>query len=284
MFLPRVLEGRSREGWPFGPYPEGNYHVFLAEDLRFGTFGHPWEHTFCVFGAELLAAIARNAPVYRIGSPHTLQGTSGSSPRAMPIMVSSRISRSRCSSADLVMNAHPPQGRSPPDRPGRLAANHAAARRVFRSSGGFDTCDRVSIPLGRTSRARHHEALAPSPRPDRGTPTAPSRRAAGRVPFRATPGPPVPDVRRERPPGMNRPRSRYRTQPPHADSSSAARSTDGRPLVAAATGAAWGGPDDADERGPRAGVCVRRRVAVGVSRRLHPGPVASFVAGWSWWG
>ncbi|MEV0698398.1 DUF2716 domain-containing protein [Saccharopolyspora sp. NPDC050389] len=57
MFLPRVLEGRSREGWPFSPYPDGDYYIFLAKDLRFGTFGHPWEHSLCVFGAELLDAI-----------------------------------------------------------------------------------------------------------------------------------------------------------------------------------------------------------------------------------
>ncbi|MFH9354804.1 IS3 family transposase [Kitasatospora sp. NPDC017646] len=57
MFLPRVLEGCSREGWPLSPYPDGDYFIFLAEDLRFGTFGHPWEHSLCVFGGELLDAI-----------------------------------------------------------------------------------------------------------------------------------------------------------------------------------------------------------------------------------
>ena len=57
MFLPRVLEGRSREGWPLSPYPDGDYFIFLAEDLRFGTFGHPWEHSLCVFGGELLDAV-----------------------------------------------------------------------------------------------------------------------------------------------------------------------------------------------------------------------------------
>ncbi|WP_316528470.1 DUF2716 domain-containing protein [Kitasatospora brasiliensis] len=60
MFLPRVLEGRTREGWPLTPYPDGDYAVFLAEDLRFGTFGHPWESSFCVFGAELLDAVAED--------------------------------------------------------------------------------------------------------------------------------------------------------------------------------------------------------------------------------
>ncbi|WP_399171330.1 DUF2716 domain-containing protein [Streptomyces sp. TLI_171] len=49
--------GRSREGWPLSPYPDGDYFVFLAEDLRFGTFGHPWEHSLCVFGDDLLNAV-----------------------------------------------------------------------------------------------------------------------------------------------------------------------------------------------------------------------------------
>jgi len=35
----------------------GDYFIFLAEDLRFGTFGHPWEHSLCVFGTELLEAV-----------------------------------------------------------------------------------------------------------------------------------------------------------------------------------------------------------------------------------
>ncbi|MCF2527019.1 DUF2716 domain-containing protein [Yinghuangia soli] len=57
MFLPVVVEGRSRKGWPLSPYPDGDYFIFLAEDLRFGTFGHPWEHSLCVLGAELLEAV-----------------------------------------------------------------------------------------------------------------------------------------------------------------------------------------------------------------------------------
>ncbi|MFH8385823.1 DUF2716 domain-containing protein [Kitasatospora sp. NPDC018058] len=60
MFLPRVLEGRSREGWPLSPYPDGDYYIFLADDLRCGTFGHPWEHSLYIFDAELLDAIAED--------------------------------------------------------------------------------------------------------------------------------------------------------------------------------------------------------------------------------
>jgi len=50
--------GRSgkpgKSGWPLSPYPDGDYFIYLAEDFRFGTFGHPWEQTLCVFGGDLL--------------------------------------------------------------------------------------------------------------------------------------------------------------------------------------------------------------------------------------
>ena len=35
-------------------FPDGDYSIFLATDLRLGTFGHPWEETLCVFGQPLL--------------------------------------------------------------------------------------------------------------------------------------------------------------------------------------------------------------------------------------
>ncbi|MCD0482139.1 DUF2716 domain-containing protein [Streptacidiphilus sp. ASG 303] len=58
MFLPRVLEGRSREGWPLSPCPDGDYYIFLSEDLSLGSFGHPWENSLCLFGAPLLNEVA----------------------------------------------------------------------------------------------------------------------------------------------------------------------------------------------------------------------------------
>ena len=44
--------------WPLSPYPNGDYYILLAEDLSFGTFGHPWELSLCVFGAPLLDRVA----------------------------------------------------------------------------------------------------------------------------------------------------------------------------------------------------------------------------------
>lgn len=37
--------------------PDGDYSIFLSQDFTFGTFGHPWERTLCVFGADLVSAI-----------------------------------------------------------------------------------------------------------------------------------------------------------------------------------------------------------------------------------
>ncbi|GAA1657890.1 DUF2716 domain-containing protein [Fodinicola feengrottensis] len=42
---------------PVRPFPNGDYHIFLTEDLTSGLFGHPWEQTLCVFGAGLVAAL-----------------------------------------------------------------------------------------------------------------------------------------------------------------------------------------------------------------------------------
>ncbi|MFB6812405.1 DUF2716 domain-containing protein [Streptomyces sp. NPDC056387] len=40
-----------------GAYPNGDYYLHLTDDLRLGTFGHPWEQTLTVWGATLLAAV-----------------------------------------------------------------------------------------------------------------------------------------------------------------------------------------------------------------------------------
>ncbi len=56
--------------WRVPVYPNGDYHIFLREDLSEGTFGHPWEQTLCVFGERLLTSLGRTLatwlPVTRI--------------------------------------------------------------------------------------------------------------------------------------------------------------------------------------------------------------------------
>lgn len=49
------MGGPGRPGWPGSVYPDGDYYLYLDPELRFGTLGHPWEHTLCMFGAPLLA-------------------------------------------------------------------------------------------------------------------------------------------------------------------------------------------------------------------------------------
>ncbi|WP_198347940.1 DUF2716 domain-containing protein [Plantactinospora sp. KBS50] len=47
---PENIDPPGRPGWPLSPYPDGDYSIYLAEGFRFGTFGHPWELSLCVFG------------------------------------------------------------------------------------------------------------------------------------------------------------------------------------------------------------------------------------------
>jgi hypothetical protein len=71
-FDPRRVDGRGPR-WPGGVFPDGDYALYLTSDLRFGTFGHPWEETLCVFGEPLLTAVETRlttllgAPVRRAG-------------------------------------------------------------------------------------------------------------------------------------------------------------------------------------------------------------------------
>ncbi|WP_443078152.1 DUF2716 domain-containing protein [Streptomyces sp. NBC_01715] len=37
---PQKVGGPGRPAWPLSPYPDGDYFIFLAEDFRFGSFGH----------------------------------------------------------------------------------------------------------------------------------------------------------------------------------------------------------------------------------------------------
>lgn len=55
-FAPQDVGDPGQLAWPLSPYPDGDYYVYLSEDFRTGSFGHPWEGSLCLFGQELLDA------------------------------------------------------------------------------------------------------------------------------------------------------------------------------------------------------------------------------------
>ncbi len=53
-FRPDQQAVADEQSWPVEVFPNGDYYAFLTEDMNEGTFGHPWEHTLCVFGDRLM--------------------------------------------------------------------------------------------------------------------------------------------------------------------------------------------------------------------------------------
>jgi hypothetical protein len=58
-FFPHRMDESGE--WPVPVLPKSDYPLFLAQDYRFGTLGHPWERSLCVFGEELIDAFERHA-------------------------------------------------------------------------------------------------------------------------------------------------------------------------------------------------------------------------------
>ncbi|WP_326559089.1 DUF2716 domain-containing protein [Micromonospora sp. NBC_01796] len=56
-FWPHLFACQPDQQWLTPVFPNGDYYIFLAEDMSTGTFGHPWEQTLCVFGAPLVSAL-----------------------------------------------------------------------------------------------------------------------------------------------------------------------------------------------------------------------------------
>ncbi|OSZ59539.1 hypothetical protein OQI_15670 [Streptomyces pharetrae CZA14] len=57
-FTPTETGGPGQPAWPLSPCPDGDYSILLSEDFRTGSFGHPWEESLCLFGAELLDTVS----------------------------------------------------------------------------------------------------------------------------------------------------------------------------------------------------------------------------------
>jgi hypothetical protein len=47
----RLRKPQEVASWCIPALPSGEYHLFVTEDHRLGSLGHPWEQTVCVFGA-----------------------------------------------------------------------------------------------------------------------------------------------------------------------------------------------------------------------------------------
>ena len=41
-------------GWPVPVFPNGDYYIHTTSDLRWGTFGHPWQQSLTIWGEELV--------------------------------------------------------------------------------------------------------------------------------------------------------------------------------------------------------------------------------------
>ncbi|MGW7053568.1 DUF2716 domain-containing protein [Streptomyces sp. NPDC054887] len=67
-FAPQEVGGPGQPAWPLSPYPDGDYYIYLTEDFRHGTFGHPWEESLCLFGEDLLNAASAELDKV-LGSP-----------------------------------------------------------------------------------------------------------------------------------------------------------------------------------------------------------------------
>ncbi|MEV0560909.1 DUF2716 domain-containing protein [Dactylosporangium sp. NPDC050588] len=49
--------------WVPSVMPDADYHIHLAENFSYGTFGHPWERTLCVMGSPLLDRVGGSVKV-----------------------------------------------------------------------------------------------------------------------------------------------------------------------------------------------------------------------------
>lgn len=56
------FEFESMEDWPIPPLPNGDYYIFLTEDMSGGFFGHPWEKTICVMGEAFVNQLESAPP------------------------------------------------------------------------------------------------------------------------------------------------------------------------------------------------------------------------------
>jgi hypothetical protein len=59
----RLREPQEVKNWCIPALPSGEYHLFVTEDHRLGSLGHPWEETVCVFGEGFVEEYRRLTPL-----------------------------------------------------------------------------------------------------------------------------------------------------------------------------------------------------------------------------
>jgi hypothetical protein len=57
----QLFESKIEEIWVNG-FPNGDYAIFLANQMCMGTFGHPWENSICLFGRHFVQEVLNNKP------------------------------------------------------------------------------------------------------------------------------------------------------------------------------------------------------------------------------
>jgi hypothetical protein len=63
-FFPRrVRKPEDPASWCIPALPSAEYHIFVTEDHRLGSLGHPWAQTLCVFGEGFVDAYREASPL-----------------------------------------------------------------------------------------------------------------------------------------------------------------------------------------------------------------------------
>jgi hypothetical protein len=63
-FYPHRFRGaEDPENWRIPALPSAEYHLFVTEDHRLGSLGHPWAQTLCIFGEGFVDTYRRISPL-----------------------------------------------------------------------------------------------------------------------------------------------------------------------------------------------------------------------------
>jgi hypothetical protein len=104
-FWPHRLTCQPDQQWQTEVFPNGDYYIFLTEDMSTGTFGRPWEQTLCIFGEPLVSPWSRCSQAgFRSNAPPDSTAESPARDWHIPGTAASRAS-ARARSADVRMAA-----------------------------------------------------------------------------------------------------------------------------------------------------------------------------------